>query len=395
MKRTYTIFAILLFVMTGCGGNRQSVNETDGFITVDVTKGYPKKELILQDFMDVEYIALETNDDFLNQGVVMAIGKQFIVVKNNVRDGDIFIYNRNGKALRKVNRMGQGGEEYLNISSIVLDENNDEMFVSDGRKILVYDLYGKYKRSFGSSYGSIYNYNNESFICHDISFDNDVEDIDKPPFTIISKQDGSIMKTIQPACQQKRAGRVRLIQRYDITVAAFSTNFPLTSIIPWHESWILTVYSSDTIFNYLPDHSMTPFMVRTPSIQSNNPNAFLSLGILTEHYWFLQTKKPEPEIVGTSPSDAYVLWPETSLVCDRQEKNIYEYTVYNDDFSNQITVNMSQNTINDEIAFQQKIEAYQLVEAYEKDELKGRLKEIASELDEDDNPIIMLVKYKK
>jgi hypothetical protein len=50
---------------------------------------------------------------------------------------------------------------------------------------------------------------------------------------------------------------------------------------------------------------------------------------------------------------------------------------------------------NDEIAFQRKIESYQLVEAYEKGELKGRLKEIAAELDVEDNPVIMLVKYKK
>ena len=50
---------------------------------------FPKKELALQDFMDVEYIPLETNDDFVNQGFVQAIGKEFILVKNYRDDGDI------------------------------------------------------------------------------------------------------------------------------------------------------------------------------------------------------------------------------------------------------------------------------------------------------------------
>ena len=56
---------------------------------------------------------------------------------------------------------------------------------------------------------------------------------------------------------------------------------------------------------------------------------------------------------------------------------------------------MSQPTINDEIAFWQKIEAHELVEAYGKGELKGKLKDIAAGLDMEDNPVIMLVKYKK
>jgi hypothetical protein len=36
-----------------------------------------------------------------------------------------------------------------------------------------------------------------------------------------------------------------------------------------------------------------------------------------------------------------------------------------------------------------------LVEAYKNDELKGRLKEIAAKLNEESNPVIMLVKHRK
>jgi len=391
MKRISLFFGIILMNMSGCGGLKQS---TDDLITIDVTKSYPNKELILQDFMDVEYIALETNDEFINQGIVIAVGKQIIVVKNIIRDGDMFVYDRNGKALRKINRMGQGGEEYVNINSLTLDEDNEEMFVNDAKKILVYDLYGKFKRSFPSSYGYLYNLDRESFICHNKSFDVNVNETDKPPFLIISKKDGSITKEIQPVCQQKRPSSVS-IQRNDMTVVAFTSNFPYNAIIPWHESWILTVYSNDTIYQYLSDHSLTPFLARTPSIQSTNPEAFMSIGLLTERYWFLQTEKIEADIAGNTPATASVFFPTTHILYDRQEKDIYKYTVYNGDFSTQKPVKMSRAPSNSTIAFYQKIETHELVEAYTKGELKGKLKEIAAKLDAEDNPVIMLVKHKK
>ena len=57
MKNVHSILIMLLLIIAGCGKNNQPANELS---TVDVTAKYPYKELILQDFMDVEYIPLET-----------------------------------------------------------------------------------------------------------------------------------------------------------------------------------------------------------------------------------------------------------------------------------------------------------------------------------------------
>jgi hypothetical protein len=51
--------------------------------------------------------------------------------------------------------------------------------------------------------------------------------------------------------------------------------------------------------------------------------------------------------------------------------------------------------VNHEIGSWQALEAHELVESYERGELKGQLKEIAATLKEDDNPVIMPVKHKK
>ena len=109
MKLILTISAMILFLITGCESGKQPAND---FLTVDITANYPKKELILQDFLDVEYIPLETNEEFITSASMQAIGKNLIILRNkNGQDGDIFIFDRTGKGQRKINRSGQGSQE--------------------------------------------------------------------------------------------------------------------------------------------------------------------------------------------------------------------------------------------------------------------------------------------
>ena len=388
MKKVNAISVIILFVMAGCGGQRQSGD--DDFITVDVTKtNYPKKELILQDFMDVEYIVLETKNDFINQGFVQDIGKEIILVRNYNDDGDIFIYDRYGKALRKVNRKGQGSEEYLNILGITLDEDNNEMFVNDHytRRILVYDLYGKFKRSFKqkergeSFYVNIFNYNNDNLICYD-AYDEEIA------FVLISKQDGSITKEIKIPFTEKKLLEQQLIDEENIFTVGPG---PYRTIIPYYNgNWILSENSSDTIYTFLPDYSLRPFIVRTPPIQSMDPEIFLNLRLLSDRYYFMETIK---NVYDFNTNNGF---PRTFMVYDKQEEALFNYTVYNDDFSPPKEIYMSMTKpVNHEIDSWYPLEAYQLVWAYRNGDLKDKLKEIAAGLKEDDNPVIMLIKHKK
>ena len=81
---------------------------------------------------------------------------------------------------------------------------------------------------------------------------------------------------------------------------------------------------------------------------------------------------------------------------DRQENKFSGYIVYNGDFSNKKEVYMNAGRlVNHEIISWQRLEAYQLVESYKKGELKGQLKEIAATMNEESNPVIMLIKHKK
>jgi len=393
MKKV-SILLMIGLIITGCENGRQSSSENEDFITVKVTASYPQKELILQDFMDVEYILLEDADEFITQGVVRDVGKDFIIVTNSnqVDDGDILFFDRQGKGLRKINRKGQGGEEYTFILGITLDEENNEMFVNDHmtRRILVYDLYGKFKRVIKSTkegvnyYSKIFNYDNDNLICFDNFFPGQDEEIKRNSFYVVSKQDGSIKELGIPF--KKKLSTVMGVQRGEYTLSDGPRN---CQFIPFQTDWIITEASSDTVYRYKPDGSMFPFIVRTPSVQSMEPIVFLFPGVLTGNYYFMQTTKMEYDF------DSNRGFPRTDLVYDTREKTIFNCTVYNDDYTNKRPVNMFQDPTSAEIAFWQRIEAYQLVESYEKNELKGKLKEFAEKMNEESNPVIMLVKNKK
>jgi len=391
MKRVYLISVIFLLVLTAESRGQRKVSNDD-VIKVDVKRSYStKKELILQDFMDVEYIVLETNDDFVNQGVVLDIGKNLLLIKNKLQDGDIFVYDRYGKALRKINRKGQGGEEYLYIGHIILAEDSGEMFVNDPlqRKILVYDLFGKFKRGFKYNIGrsdvgylDVFNYDKDNLICYD-KYDKETS------FVLLSKKDGKITKEIKIPFKEKKLLEQTMKDDKGGTYGAGPG--PYRSIIPFKGNWILLEPSSDTIYSFLPDYSLRPFIERTPSVQSMDPEVMLILRLLSDRYYFMEAIKNEYNF------NTGIGFPITFFMYDKQEKTFGGYTVYNGDFTTKKEIYMvSPKPVNHEIESWYSIEAYQLVDAYKKGELKdGKLKEIAKKLDVEDNPIIMLIKHKK
>lgn len=385
MKKTNLLSAItFLFIMVACVGTKDQL-EYD-LITVDVNAKYPKKELILQDFMDVEYIALESSDEYITQGVIKAVGEKIIIVSNRSVDGNIFIFDRkNGKGLRKINRLGQGPEEYSQFTDIILDEGNNEMFVIaySSRKILVYDLYENFKRKFKfvnemEFYNYTFNYDNEFLICHK-GYSPGVE-TERSSHILISKQNGQIKREIELPYSGVIKTPVIIEGEGSIT-----PDFYLT--IPNQKDWVIMRTSSDTIYNYSADKILTPLIVRTPSIQSMNPEVYLFPTVITDRYYFMRTMKKEIDFT------TFKGFPGTDLMFDKQAKSIFEYVVFNNDFSPKREVSLGKKP-NSTMATCLTLNASDLVDALEKNELKGDLKEIAQELNEESNPIIMLVKHR-
>ena len=390
MKRTRTVSTLsaLLFLgamsLVGC---KEGTEVTD-VITLDVNADYPKKELVLQDFMEVEYIPLETNDEFVTQGDVIAIGEKYILTKNWTNDGDIFVFDRkSGKGIKKINRRGQGGEEYNFINGVILDEENKELFVnsSSNKKIFVYDFDGNFKRCLNHAEGAeclnVLNYDKEHLICYDMSiyYEEGKNKSKRFYHAIISKQDGSIKQEIVLPFDIVKAP---FVQKGDAIAVA-----SVRPIIPNQKDWLLVETSSDTVYNYISkENKLIPFLVKTPS---KDPEILLTIGALTERYCFIQTIK---KIFDFTKGRGF---PTSNLMYDKQEKALFEVTVLNGDFEKKTKLDMTSSPINGEIITYQTIAANRLVEAYKNNGLRGQLKEIASQMDEESNPVIMLLKSKR
>lgn len=385
MKKVIFLVAALLG-LASCTGEKK---EKEAFITVDITASYPEKDLVLQDFMDVEYVPLETSDEFLAQGNIAFVGEN-IVVATNMRQGDILLFDRaTGKGIRKINHKGFGPEEYIMPYNVVLFEDKNEMFVNDGptSKIQVYDLDGNYKRTISYKRGALVtvliDFDTDNFLSQNIYAPENENSGET--FLFLSKKDGSMTDIKVPYQERKSIALVRVNEDGSMQ-GAFPENSDF--IDPFRDGWLLTEPSADTIYFYKPDRSLKPFIVRTPSVQTMSPEVFLFPGVLTADYYFMQSVTKEYDF------DKNEGMPSTPLVYDVAEQKIYKYTVHNADYEDR-EENLSKQNVNNKIAFYQALPADELIEAQEDGKLKGKLSDIASHLDMEDNPVVMIVKPKK
>lgn len=394
MNWIWILVALFLF---GCGDGKQK--ESDGLIRVDVSKSYPKKELILQDLFDIEYVPLETTDEMLTEGHIQYIGDNYMIFKNLGRmAGEIFIFDRQGKAVRKINRLGQSGEEYLNILGIDYDEQADELFVNShySDKVFVYDSEGNYKRSFDYLDGILYNpikiLDTERLIAYDDYSEYDKVPVKRDCYLILSREDGRLLEKIHIPYEEKKD--MDIVQKNLNGKQTRSWRIRNTLMLPLQDDWLLNEPSADTIYTYSFAQGLKPLIVRTPPVNEMDPEVFLFPTIFTDRYVFMQAV--ERSFNFGVDKDV----PRTNLIYDKTEQTAYEGEVINRDFEGTpVNLWFAHRVImefnDDEIAFATRLEAPDLVEALNDGKLRGPLKEIASDLDEEDNPVILIAKYKR
>jgi len=399
--RNYLLF-LTVFACIACNKTKNSTTETpvstssekDQFLTVDLTKEYPKSERIcLQDIADVEYIPLETNNDFLLHGDVSYLDDSIIIFRNFSSDGDIFIFDWHGKAKRKINRKGQSEEEYVILNSLFYDNEKNELYVNDmmQKKIIVYDMEGHYKRSFhhlqGTQYNCIYLFNDQYLLCYNgssASFEKE-----KHPFKIVSKQTGQLIKELDIPFSK------RISTKFYFTENNVST---VVSVYPEPEpamkagdEWILNEVSSDTIYQLSKNLNLTPFMAKTPSVQSmaENPQ-YLGFVMDSYHYRFMFIQKKD-NLKAQPPIST------TVIMYDKKAGKFFEQNFYNADSPDR-DFEFGEDCANRITGSNQYFYTYsapQLKKLLDNGKLTGRLKEIAEKINEDDNPVLMIVTFKK
>ncbi len=381
-----TILTVSLLLLIGCSSEKKQ----KGIPTFNVNESYPKKEIILQDIANVEYIPLETRDDVLMGQYYNTVpaGKDKILAYS-MRAGNIFIFNSNGKFISKFNHKGQSGEEYYYIANVFADIEKNEVFVVNAAfpkfNIQVYTMQGKYKRTlnFENVTGKLIPLGNNKILCYkNPNTENPFakksdKDFKTPHLIVIDKNTGQTntiinlpaAKGVTPLCFFKINGRT-----------AFRAH-PPKLFVETNEGIITNDVACDTTFALNNAEQLTPILIRTPKVSpEDKPQKMLGIDALSKDaiYLGVTLNQFNPKTRKGFDKTAYQL--------QRADNKIFEYTLKNADApSNKDLAVLKQYTL---------IQTVDLKEALEEGKLKGKLKTIAEKLKEDDNPVLMKVTLK-
>lgn len=381
MKKLYTITLLLASMLLSCGGGKgeaQKQKVFDGLWTFDVTKKYPTKEIYIQDIADVDYIPLETNDSILWRGrEVLYLDDDYIVGAN--RNNGVYFHDGKGKALNMFNKMGQGPKEYLDMYKVQYDKKSDEIYINDMFKYYVYDKEGNFKRSFQGIEDKLYSRIEQFFILNE---DELIQYNYNNHYTRVSRLTG------------EHLGDIKLGVADSTTTLHFRKNNMIFNTIVSHftkdkEGYIITSFSSDTTYLLTSNLQLKPIGVRIPPVSSQDVPVFLLPVKNTPRYYFMSTIKKEDSF----PVKAYMMDKKTNQIYYLKDyfknKDYIGLKVHLDMFGPAVLADLPNNVC------VQSLNITKLCEAYEEGKLSGKLKDIAANLKEDDNPVLMIIKFRE
>ncbi len=381
----FLFFLSMLF--GGCQSNPQKA-KTDNIIEIDISKNYSKIKKTGQDMVDMEFVPLETNKDVLigRNSTPHYVSEKYIIVTEYIRH-EIFIFNRNGKIVSVISHRGKGAEEYTAMRDVVFDEKNEELFVFDNigtGRVVVYSLTGEYKRTLKYSIGfdlmQAYEFDEKTMLVYDTKGLYD-STYCKKPYMLMSKKDGSITSVLNISMPVRYSTKV-----YDSFTDSsgkpftYSTSISLPNRRHFGQDFIISDVSSDTIYRLTKNRDLIPFMVRKPSVHSTNPHLVCTTEFITDKYIFLYVTNLDYVSIKkekTPPAKTLMYEFETGEITNIE--HIY--------FENDLKI--SQKNIDARL-----IDVTVLKNAYEENKLEGELKQLAPTLGEEDNPVVMIMKYK-
>ena len=389
----YLFFTV--FFVFGCSSDRQE----DGLPCIDVTKDYPEKEIVLTDIADVTFLCLDSdNEDFLYKGIINCITENTIVIADRF-SGEILLFSKDGKPKSHFNNIGQGPEDYINAHRVIYDEEADEVFVyAFGKGVLVYTYNGKYKRKIDLPEGFFSNYfyffDSESFLLNNavLQFNSNLErevaeqadpsaQLYNHPFIRISRADGKVLDY-----PELPTNDIDLKMNADGRLVSIITN----PIVSTEKGFLLCNPATDTVFLYDKNKVLTPVICKTPLVKDLNPMVIMNNCLDYGRYQFMDivTVQFAPDLPTPNPTKY--------LIRNKKTGEVFRQKIILPDFKGKEVVVSVRNSRSCEKGVLFEFELVELKQAYRENKLSGKLKELVSALNEDeDNNVFMFVDFKE
>ncbi|MDR2231770.1 MAG: 6-bladed beta-propeller [Tannerella sp.] len=393
MKRLFAF--IFLLSMAGCQSGGKKL-QPDSLREIDVSRQYPEIEIHLQNAATIEYVPLETTDDVLlsASAILSYVSDKYVVVWQRAQN-DIFVFDRSGKIVSHFNHKGPSNTEYNAITSLVFDEKNGEIFVFDiapAHRALVYSITGEYKRTL--SYPEDlqitgYHFDDESLLVYDEKGLRQ-QAYSKTPYLLISKQDGSVVSTLDIQTPVRYSNMtVKEVEMADGRKAMSPLMIATLNNRHFGQDYMIADFSSDTVYRLTPDRDLSPVIVRKPSVHASEPRKIWGIHLSTDHFILLSVITLDFAAIERKQGI-----PNMDLIYDFKTGETNEVTLINDDYPSKPLFLYNEVDIPQKNTVAAMMPVFDLKSAAEEKQLKGELEQLVATLDDEDNPIVMIVKFK-
>ena len=392
MKREFVLYFFLSIFVTGCSSDKQSHKDLP---CLDVGKNYPEKEINLTDMADVTYLHLSTeNDDFLYRGGINHVTQNIIVVIDRSSESVLF-FSKDGNPKSRFNRKGQGSEEYVRVYSVMYDETADDVYITPyfGDCIKVYSSSGEYKRKLplpqNFEVQTVF-FDDQSILVYDNSkmWQNITKKNtgDKTAFTepidstffLISKTDGKVLEYINLP-----GNNIDL--SVGNTARTYYGQIGYARVGKCPDGLLLYNPETDTVFLFSKDKSITPYIHKKPLLSDMDPMIVMDICKDVGSFQFMSVI-PYLADGGTSPPRYYMR--------DKKTGEIFRQKIILPDYEGK-DFYIGPGLLSNEKGYYFELDLYELKEAYRENRLSGKLKELVSTLNEnEDNNVFVLIDFK-
>ena len=371
--------------------SESSEAQNANFGELDVAKDYPEKTINLEDIAEVRYVPLETTDQSLIQGIhKMATSDDKIVICDLVQN-TIFIFDKDGHFINSINKEGPGPQDYSSIQNFAVDFKKEEIYICDyplKYRILAYSFDGEFIRESKLDQkiwpSILYNYDENHLIAYDNYNMESSEKANKQPYSLINKGNGQV-SPLPLTIENRKSNRVMTSDgdKY------MSFSIDIDPMIKTDDGVVISDFALDTIYKYT-DHKLIPIGVRK-NLGQKDLSAFCAY---SSNYSFFNIVKMEVDEknIKNAPSEVDAKF----FFLDRKSSSISEVKIQMSDVVTKKDIRWDcygKDLHKSGVTFT--FRAGMLMKLLKEQRLNGKLKEIASKLGEDDNPVLMLAKFKE
>ena len=406
---------VAVMLLSGCAGGGQATDAAVGgpvtddsaevagedIPVIDLTKRYPERTVDLGEIADIRYVPLETTEKSLISSVTNVAMRDNRIIIYDYEEKKVFIFDGEGRYLRRVSAFGAGPREYLNPHHCAVDFDNELIYIFDfgwprsTLKVFDFDGYWVRKVDVGEipSFDEMYLFDNDRLIvrCDPTMALNDQRKdmIGNNPYWFIDVNTGETGNMPIEVDGKAIGANNNVTARTD--GGYISMSYVGIKSTHKYDNQVIISEFTDTLAYRGVNGTLVPLVrLIQPEGNDRDQQTLTSISYMTDRFIAFNSVKKRVD----RQSGKMEVLNRRYLMYDRENKSVSESYINERDIENGTCdfnswgQDLPRNTV------VHRLPVDFLKWALERDKLKGPLKELADTIDEDANTVLEIVTFK-